>query len=141
MRVSAEHSLQNNIRNALAGIAHIFRANVGRGWTSSRPPLRTQAGAITVTLHPGDVLLRQARPFDTGLPPGFGDLFGFVPVVVTPDMVGTTVPIYVGLEVKDAGKATPQQQAYLRAVQNNGGRAGVVRSVDEAVKIVKGKDR
>jgi hypothetical protein len=123
-----EHGIQNTIRNALAGHALIFRVNVGTGWT----------GDAKRVPGPGNrVLIENARPFSTGLPPGFSDLFGLVSVEITPDMVGQRVAIFTALEVKTAqGKPSPQQSAFLRAVNDNGGRAGVVRSPDDALAVL-----
>lgn len=128
----SEHAIQNAIRNALTDKALIFRANVGQAWTGSR-----------VDRLPGrKVLIHDARPFTTGLPPGFSDLFGLVPVTITPDMVppeGLLVGVFVALECKAAkGKASDKQENFLRAVNDNGGRAGVVRSVDDAIRVVDG---
>lgn len=126
---SREHAIQNEIRNALADKGLIFRANVGQAWTGTE-----------VKKLPGNrVLIEGARPFTTGLPPGFSDLFGMVPVEITPDMVGQTVAVFVALEVKDKAKATEKQANFLKAVNDNGGRAGVVRSADDAVRIVDGE--
>lgn len=134
----SEHAIQNAIRNALAGKALIFRANIGQGWTSSEKPLKARH-YMTVSLAPGDVVLRDARPFSTGLPPGFSDLFGLVPVVITPDMVGQQVAVFTALEVKTAkGKPTEKQAAFIKAVNDNGGRADVVRSPEDAVRVVEG---
>lgn len=131
-----EHPLQNEIRNALAGQCFTFRANVGTGWQGVGAPIRTSR-PITVHLMPGDVVLRQARPFSTGLPEGFSDLFGFVPVEITPDMVGKRVAIFHALEVKpEKKKPTAQQVAFIQAVNDNGGRSGVVRSVQDAVNVI-----
>lgn len=126
----SEHKTQNEIRNALAGKALIFRANTGQGWTGSK-----------VQSLPGKrVLIHDARPFNTGLPPGFSDLFGLVAVEITPDMVGQRVAIFTAIEVKSArGRATEKQRNFLRAVNDNGGRAGVARSADDAIKIVGGE--
>lgn len=126
----SEHAIQNEIRNALAGKALIFRANVGQAWTGSK-----------VSKLPGNrVMISDARPFSTGLPTGFSDLFGLVPVVITADMVGQVVAVFTALEVKTAkGKASEKQTAFIRAVNDNGGRAGVVRSADDAVRIVDGE--
>lgn len=123
-----EHAIQNAIRNALAGHALIFRVNVGTGWT----------GDAKRVAGPGNrVLIENARPFTTGLPPGFSDLFGLVSVEITPDMVGQRVAVFTALEVKTAqGKPSPQQSAFLRAVNDNGGRAGVVRSPDDALAVL-----
>ena len=123
-----EHSLQNEIRNALAGRALVFRCNVGQAW----------AGDAT-KLPGGRVLLANARPFNTGLPPGFSDLFGLVAVTITPEMVGQRVAVFTALEVKSPnGRPTEQQLAFVKAVNDNGGRAGVVRSVDDAMRVVGG---
>lgn len=126
----SEHVIQNEIRNALAGKALIFRANVGQAWTGTK-----------VDRLPGNrVMIHGARPFTTGLPPGFSDLFGLVPVTITPDMVGQQVAVFVALECKTAkGKATEKQNNFLRAVNDNGGRAGVVRSPEDAVRVVDGE--
>lgn len=125
-----EHAIQNTIRNALAGKGLIFRANVGQAWTGDAKRLP----------GPGNrVLLENARPFSTGLPAGFSDLFGLVPVTITPDMVGQQVAVFVALEVKTAkGRASDKQQAFIKAVNDNGGRAGVVRSAEDAVRVVAG---
>jgi len=122
-----EHGIQNEIRNELAGQALIFRANVGQAWTGDK-----------VSKLPGKrVLIENARPFNTGLPPGFADLFGLVAVTITPDMVGQKLAVFTALEVKSAkGKPTENQADFLAAVNDNGGRAGVVRTVEDAVRIV-----
>lgn len=125
-----EHKIQNTIRNALAGHALIFRANVGQAW----------AGSSVERLPGNRVLIHGARPFSTGLPPGFSDLFGLVSVEITPDMVGKRVAVFTALEVKTAsGRASDKQLAFIDAVNNNGGRAGVVRSADDAMRVIKGE--
>ncbi len=125
-----EHGIQNEIRNALAGQCLLFRANVGQAWTGTK-----------VTKLPGNrVVIDGARPFTTGLPPGFSDLFGLVAVTVTPDMVGQQLAVFTALEVKSAkGKPTENQENFLKAVNDNGGRAGVVRSIEDAVRIALGR--
>jgi hypothetical protein len=123
----AEHSIQNAIRNALAGKALIFRANVGSAWT----------GETITKLPTGDMLIKKPRPFNTGLPPGFSDLFGLVQVKITPDMVGQTVGMFYALEVKQPGKKpSPLQRNFLQAVNDNGGIAGRVTSPEEALQLV-----
>lgn len=128
--MTTEHNLQNEIRNELAGQCLLFRANVGQAWTGTK-----------VTKLPGNkVLIEGARPFNTGLPPGFSDLFGLVSVTITPDMVGQTVAVFTALEVKTPhGRPTENQTNFLQAVNDNGGRAGVVRSVEDAVRIALGR--
>ena len=124
-----EHSLQNEIRNALAGKCHTFRANVGKSWIGDAH-----------RLPDGSILIRNPRPFSTGLPVGFSDLFGFVPVEITPEMVGQRVAVFAAMEIKTkTGKVTPQQTAFLKAIRNNGGRSGVIRSVDDALRVISGE--
>ena len=125
-----EHGIQNSIRNELAGRCLLFRANVGKAWQGDAKRLPN-----------GDLLLKNPRPFSTGLPPGFSDLFGLVPVKITPDMVGQTVGVFVALEVKaERGSTSEQQDRFLKAVNDNGGRAAVVRSPDDAVRVVTGEE-
>lgn len=132
-----EHALQNAIRNALAGRALIFRANVGKAYTSN--DVMKVPRQMPVVMGPKDILLRNYRPFETGLPPGFSDLFGMVAVEITPDMVGQKVAIFTGLEVKDGARVSQLQRNFINAVNDNGGRAGVVRSVEDAERLVFGK--
>lgn len=50
--MTEEHAIQNKIRIAIAPYCDIFRINVGAGFT------------------------KDGRYFNTGVPPGFSDLFG-----------------------------------------------------------------
>lgn len=112
----SEHGIQNAIRNELAGKVLCFRANVGRAWTGSR----------VEQLPGGKVLIHDARPFSTGLPPGFSDLFGVAP--------GGR---FFALEVKsEAGRTSEQQGKFLAAVERGGGLAGVARSPADALRIL-----
>ncbi|WP_441227985.1 hypothetical protein AB7813_08240 [Tardiphaga sp. 20_F10_N6_6] len=120
--MSKEHALQNTIRNALAGECLLFRANVGTGWTGE-----------VHRLPNGDVLIKNPRPFTTGLPPGFGDTFGLAARIITADDVGTKLGVYIAGEIKAGARVTDKQAAYLRAINDNGGAADVWRSVDDAV--------
>lgn len=135
---ATEHGTQNAIRNALVDDGLFFRANVGRGWQGVGRPITT-ARPITVPLMPGDVLLKRARPFDTGLPTGFADVFGVTPVTITPDMVGQTVGVFVGVEVKsENGRVRPEQKRFIDAVRGAGGRAGIARTPADALAIARG---
>lgn len=125
----SEHAIQNAIRNTLAGHCLLFRVNVGQAW----------AGSNVERLPNRKVLIHDARPFSTGLPAGFADTFGLVKVVITPDMVGKTIGQFLAGEVKtETGRVSDKQVAFLQAIINNGGRAGVWRSADEALAMVLG---
>lgn len=126
----SEHAIQNAGRNALAGLCLNFRVNVGQAWQGEAKRLP----------GPGNrVLLENARPFSTGLPPGFADTFGVTPVVITADMVGQTIGVFHAIEYKSpTGRPSAAQTNFLEAVRRNGGRAGIARSPEQAVAIALG---
>lgn len=65
-----------------------------------------------------------------GLCVGSSDLIGWMPVTVTPEMVGTTVAVFVAIEAKTiSGALRPEQRAFLQATRDAGAIAEVVRSV------------
>ena len=122
----AERNIQNDIRNGIIGLANMFRANIGQAWTGEATKLAN-----------GDILLRNPRPFSTGLPKGFSDLFGWVKHEITEEDVGKTAAIFTAVEVKDTkGRVSPEQQNFIKAVNSAGGRAGIARSVGDAIKIL-----
>ena len=98
-----EHDIQNLIRAETADIAVIFRANVGSGITYD------------------------GRHFDTGLPKGFSDLFGF----------RKSDGRAVFIEVKSpTGRLRPEQENFIRKMQVYGALAGVARNVEDARRII-----
>ena len=108
----------------------LFRNNVAQAWTGDSTKYQR---AAQVMVYPGDVLIRNARPLHAGLCKGSPDLVGWQPVTITADMVGRTVAVFTGLEVKSAtGKPTPEQRTFLAQLGGAGGVAAVVRSPDEA---------
>lgn len=134
-RQTREHTIQARIRAALADVRdlRLWRVNVGRGWQGA-PGKRFREAAADC------MVLVNPRPFATGLPDGTPDLIGFIPVVVTADMVGQTIAQVVAVEVKsDVGRLSERQQAAHRVLQECGARVGVARSVDEALEIVGGR--
>ena len=103
LMIKSEHDIQNEIRLALAerGIL-CFRANVGR------------------------VKMKDGRWFDTGLPKGFCDLFGF----------RKDGQIFF-IEVKNGkGRTSEKQDKFMELVKSNGALAGVARSVEDALEII-----
>lgn len=70
--------------------------------------------------------------------PGGPDLIGWTPTVITPDMIGRTVAIFTAVEVKaPKGRPTDAQINFLAQVLKAGGLAGIARSPDEALTIVR----
>lgn len=69
--------------------------------------------------------------------PGGSDLIGLRAVVVTPAMVGQKLAVFTALEVKTpTGRIEPEQRNFISFVQSFGGIAGVVRSPDDALRLV-----
>ena len=98
-----EHDVQNKIRLETSDIAVLFRANVGSGYTFD------------------------GRYFDTGLPKGFSDLFGFR---------HSDGKIFF-IEVKTPkGRVSEAQKNFITQMRSHGAVAGVARSVDDALKII-----
>lgn len=94
--------------------ARVLRVNAGKGWVG--PSVRQADGTV---------IIRNAQPFH-GAPPGTSDLLGWC-------VDGR----FLALEVKTrTGRVSPEQQAFIDAVRRSGGRAGVVRSVGEALDIL-----
>ncbi len=71
--------------------------------------------------------------------PGGSDLIGYKRITITPEMVGSQLPVFAAVEVKTPrGKATEQQKAFIEHIRNAGGIAGIARSVDEAKSVLLG---
>lgn len=124
-----EHEIQNEIRVAVGTTqaATLFRANVGKAWTGNK-----------VVCCDHMITLSCARPFSTGLPIGFPDLFGFRTVEVTPEMVGKKLAVFAFLEVKKPGGRTSRaQEKMLAFLRDAGAVGGVARSPDEAIKLLR----
>jgi len=112
--------------------ARLFRQNTGMAWVGKT---RRLSAGDRVIAKDGDVLIRGARPFHAGVK-GMSDLGGWVPVKITPDMVGQTIGVCVQVEVKENTKATPEQITWINAVKGAGGFAGIAHNEEELEKIV-----
>lgn len=100
-----EHDIQNAVRVALTKAGHqVFRTNVG------------------------SVRLPDGRYFDTGLPKGHADLYGFRP---------DGQIFYIEMK-KPGGRVRPEQVQFLKVMRDKGALAGIARSVEDALKIVEG---
>ena len=88
----------------------------------------------------GQYELADGRILRSGLCKGSSDLIGYRSVVITPEMVGQRVAVFVALEVKDKGRLTPEQAVFLRVVGEAGGIAAEVRSVEDAQAALHGQN-
>ena len=74
-----------------------------------------------------------------GLGTGTSDLIGWTTVTVTPAMVGIKIAVFTALEVKTkSGTPTQEQLDFIALVNNMGGNAAIVRSVEEAGRVLYG---
>ena len=103
LKINKETVLQNEIRLALSEIAIVFRANVGK------------------------VRMADGRFFDTGLPKGFSDLFGF--------RKSDGKIFYIEIKT-EKGRLRPDQKHFLKTMSEYNTITGVARSVEDAMKIV-----
>jgi hypothetical protein len=135
--MTPESILQQEIRLAIGGRpdCRLFRNVVGTGWVGER--VIRPSHAMPVTVQPGDAVIYGARPLYAGLAVGSPDLVGWRRVLITHEHVGRYLAVPVGLEVKSkTGRASVQQLAFIDHMTAFGGLAGVVRSADEAAKVV-----
>jgi len=109
-----ESVLQNEIRLAIASpLVKLFRNNVGA--------LNTADG----------------RRVTFGLCVGSSDLIGITSKTITLADVGKQVAVFTALEIKTStGKVSPQQSAFIDMVNKSGGIGAIVRSVDDAKKVL-----
>lgn len=99
----------------------LFRQNTGMGWVGK---IAGRKGA--------NITLENARPLHAGLCVGSSDIIGIAPVVITPDMVGQTVGVFVAIEVKTVGVQVSKDQAKFTAmIKRLGGKAIIARDVSD----------
>ncbi len=98
-----EHNIQNLIRINTNDIAVLFRANVGSGSTYD------------------------GRYFNTGLPKGFSDLFGF--------RKSDGKAVFIEVKAKN-GRASPEQRKFLAVMRSYGAITGIAKSVEDAREII-----
>jgi hypothetical protein len=111
------------------GACRLFRINAGVAW-SGKVIRRT---ATTITLE-------NPRPF-RGAPVGWPDLCGWKTVEVTQEMVGTKIAVFVGIEVKSpSGRVMSHQQNFVDVIRAAGAISGVVRSPEQASRVIQGDD-
>lgn len=114
--------------------AWLFRRNVGMGWIGTKSTKFTRRE--TVDVNPGDVLIRNARPFHNG-EKGQSDTYGFKPVMITPDMVGRTIAVHVEIEAKQGeGRESAEQRSWRECVSRAGGIAGVARDLEDVRRLL-----
>lgn len=130
--------LTNEIREAASNLgARLFPMTVGKFWGPYHKGVRYERKQ-TVTVNPGDVLIRGGYMVSVGFT-GLSDTLGGSPMTITAEDIGKTVMILTAVEVK-AGKDRPRpgQPEFLEAVKKMGGRAGMARTPEDAIRICSG---
>ncbi len=96
----------------------LFRNTTGMGWTSN----------IKFKMPDGSLILKNPRPLRAGLVTGGSDTIGWTPILITPEMVGKTIPVFTAVEVK-AGKdrASREQVNFIAEVNTANGIAFILR--------------
>ena len=114
----SEQELIKQILTELSARGHRgFRNNVGMGWAGDW----SNGGD-------GSVLIRAARPLHAGLCEGSSDIIGWA-----------RDGRFLALEVKCGRTATTTaQKAFIACVLQAGGVAGIVRSMDDALTLLRG---
>jgi len=111
-----ERDIINEILRNMPENQRLFRINAGMGWAGRA----VKHGNITV--------IKNAFPFH-GAPEGWPDICGWTSVTITPDMVGDTVAVFTGIEVKATGKTTGAQRALGGIIERMGGVWKVIKDV------------
>lgn len=87
--------------------------------------------------HDGKYLVLENPTKILGAPAGTSDIVGCKPTIITPQMVGKTVGIFVCIEVKKPTEsAKKHQEDYLAQMRLRGAIVGVARSREDAVRIL-----
>lgn len=116
--------------------AKTFRNNVGGAWTGIKQD-RTPDGRL---VPKGYTLLRNARWIDFGLQKGSADRIGWVPVKITPEMVGEMFARFLSLEIKrEDGRARKEQVIWHDIVTRDGGLSGFIRNADDVRDVIAGR--
>lgn len=137
-----ESNVQRHVWAALSAFVReavrvtLWRVNTGTAWVGAGKPVRNKDGSVT---------LAAARPITLGFGlvngkpvVGTSDLCGLTSVVVTPQMVGTTIAVFTAIETKESGggRTSDDQLHFIDFVREAGGIAGVAHTPAVAQSIV-----
>lgn len=112
----SEHRIQDEIRLALSEYGVVLRLNSGKFWQGRRVWSNEFKQYVLIDLRPVQ-----------GCPPGTSDLL----------FIGENNTAFIECK-DDKGKPRPEQERFLKTMQSYGHRAGIARSIEEALKIING---
>lgn len=124
-----EQGIQNQILTALGSNgAYGLRVNSGTFWGGK---VVSNDGRYLVLANPTRI---------QGAIAGTSDIVGCKPIIITPNMVGKKIGVFVAIEVKKPKLNAKEHQAkYLKAMKSYGAIVGVARSPEDAIKILEGE--
>lgn len=101
----------------------LFKNTVLKGWVGK--VVKRARRRETVTLYPGDMVLRGARQVHGGLPVG------------SSDVIGIAHSRFLSAEFKTENVATPpHQHRWLAMIRAHGGVSGIVREPDDLAALI-----
>ena len=106
-----ENNLKNEVDGELTSFQRLWRINCGFGWVSNR-----------IEKCKGFIKLYNARPF-RGAEDGTPDCIGFDSIIITQEMIGKRVAVFVGSELKatKGDKLKPAQKNFKNLLVKMGG--------------------
>lgn len=110
-------------------LARLFRNNNGSGWQG--PGFTLKPGQV-YRAKGGERVITRPQHIEFGLMPGSGDGIGWESVVITPEMVGRRVAVFLSVETKAGrGRATKDQLNWWQQVHDAGGIAIIVNDPEQ----------
>lgn len=101
----------------------LYRNNTGIGW----------AGTFMGRDGAGNVVLKNARPLHAGLCTGSSDAIGWANVIVTPEMLGRSLAVFLAVEAKSRRGATSADQIRFLHNVNRARGIGIVLRDGESI--------
>ena len=135
--MSSENTVMRQIWLALGARTRLFRINSGKAWVCHGEVGHLRDGSVVLPPGSRPVPLGFAYPNGDAVS-GTPDLVGWTPVTITPDMVGRTLPVFTGVEVKASkgGRKRDAQINFVEQLLKSGGIAGFANSTDRAHEII-----
>lgn len=112
----------------------IYRNESGHGVVGN---IKAIHEAETIKLYPGDFVVRGGRRTSFGIATGGGDLIGLASIVVTQEMVGQRVALFVSGEGKvDGDRMSDEQREWHQTVLDAGGVSVEIRDPEDAARAI-----
>lgn len=130
----SEGKIWRDIRDKLSrGPLRLFRNECGNGVAVRHKHPHTRQAIISACIDLAAKMGGSGARIHFGLTTGSSDLIGLKSVIISQDMVGQKIALFVGVETKTAtGSMRDEQKRWLEFVSQMGGLAIVARNLEEA---------